>query len=100
MAEQTSQILIFELFSLKSTTAILTGGTGGLGHYMTVDLAEAGAEIVSIQLPNSRNGPVLAEVVGELGRLLKVFECDVSDFAALRRTFAAIWAAGIVPRSY
>ena len=41
---------IANLFSLKSKTAVLTGGTRGIGAAMAVALAEAGADIILIQV--------------------------------------------------
>jgi NAD(P)-dependent dehydrogenase (short-subunit alcohol dehydrogenase family) len=38
------------LFSLSGKTAIVTGGTRGIGQAMAIALAEAGADIVLIQV--------------------------------------------------
>lgn len=38
------------LFSLAGKTAIVTGGTRGIGQAMAIALAEAGADIVLIQV--------------------------------------------------
>lgn len=38
------------LFSLNGQTAIVTGGTRGIGQAMAIALAEAGADIVLIQV--------------------------------------------------
>jgi NAD(P)-dependent dehydrogenase (short-subunit alcohol dehydrogenase family) len=38
------------LFSLSGKTAIVTGGTRGIGQAMAFGLAEAGADIVLIQV--------------------------------------------------
>ena len=97
MADPQVSQLLWELFSLTSKTAIVTGGTGGLGEEMTMALAGAGADIVSIQLPNDPNSPKLSSAVKKLGRKFIAFECNVKDSLTLRDTFAAIWAAGIVP---
>ncbi|KAJ9626950.1 hypothetical protein H2203_003407 [Taxawa tesnikishii (nom. ined.)] len=43
---------VAELFSLAGKTAVVTGGTSGLGLAMAVALAEAGANVVSIQRPH------------------------------------------------
>lgn len=85
------------LFSLAGKTAIVTGGTGGLGLEMTLALAEAGADIVSIELPNDPRSGLLAEGVQKAGRSLRVFHADVADSKALRETFAKIWEAGVTP---
>ena len=86
-----------ELFSLANKTAIVTGGTGGLGLSMAVALAEAGADIVSLQVPNDPRADLLAQAVKKLGRKLTSFDADVADSKSLRETFAKIWGAGIVP---
>jgi 2-deoxy-D-gluconate 3-dehydrogenase len=86
-----------ELFSLAGKTAIVTGGTGGLGLAMSIALAEAGADIVSIQMPNDPRSNLLANAMEELGRKFQVFETDVADSPKLRECFAKIWEAGVIP---
>lgn len=39
-----------KLFSLKGRKAVITGGTRGIGQAMAVSLAEAGADIILIQV--------------------------------------------------
>lgn len=41
---------IASLFSLSGRTAVVTGGTRGIGQAMAIALAEAGADIVLIQV--------------------------------------------------
>lgn len=88
---------VSELFSLQGKTAICTGGTGGLGLSMAIALAEAGADIVSIQMKDDARASMLEEGVKACGRSLKVFEADVADSPALRACFAQIWESGITP---
>lgn len=88
---------VSELFSLSGKTAITTGGTGGLGLSMAVALAEAGADIVSIQIHGDPRADLLKEGVEACGRKLTVFETDVADSPKLRQCFADIWASGVVP---
>lgn len=85
---------VAELFSLSGKTAIVTGGTGGLGLAMTLALAEGGADIISVELPSDRSSSDLQTKVGELGRKYSKYECNLADSANLRATFAQIWKDG------
>ncbi|KAK4548844.1 hypothetical protein LTR36_008617 [Oleoguttula mirabilis] len=90
MTAQAPQI-IADLFALSSCTAIVTGGTGGLGLTMTIALAEAGANITSIEVPGDPVSSVLREKVESLGRAYSKYECDVKDSAQLRAVFKKVW---------
>lgn len=41
---------VLSLFSLEGKTALITGGTRGIGQSMAYALAEAGADIILIQV--------------------------------------------------
>lgn len=86
---------IAKLFSLAGKTAIVTGGTGGLGTAMTTALASAGADIVSIELPNDPGSDKTKEVVTGLGRKYAKYECDMADLENIRTTYQRIWGDGI-----
>lgn len=42
-----------QLFSLEGQTALVTGGTRGIGQAMAVALAEAGADVLLVQVGTS-----------------------------------------------
>lgn len=88
---------IMTMFSLTGKTAIVLGGTGGLGAVMTLGLAEAGANIVSLELPDDKQSQALEESITKLGRRYTKFECNVGDAKSLRSTFGRIWESGVVP---
>jgi 2-dehydro-3-deoxy-D-gluconate 5-dehydrogenase len=87
--------VLTSLFSLSGKTAIVLGGTGGLGQAMTLALAEGGADIVSIEMPQDTQSAHLKEAVESAGRSITQFSCDVADKKSLRATFSQIWDAGI-----
>lgn len=88
---------VSRLFSIEGKTAVCTGVTGGLGKELCTTLAEAGCDIVSIQLKGDSAGPILEKAVKTLGRDFKSFDCDVGDSQALRRCFQEIWSSGVTP---
>lgn len=54
---------VMKMFSLEGQTAVITGGTRGIGAAMAIALAEAGADIILIQVQcptySSRNANLL-----------------------------------------
>ena len=39
-----------DLFSLENTNALVTGGTRGIGQQMAIALAEAGSDVILVQV--------------------------------------------------
>ncbi len=46
---------LVQLFSLEGRAAVVTGGTRGIGSAMAIALAEAGADIILIQVRGIRS---------------------------------------------
>ncbi|SMR61814.1 unnamed protein product [Zymoseptoria tritici ST99CH_1A5] len=86
---------ISTLFSLSGKTAIVTGGTGGLGLAMTIALASGGADIISIELPSDPGSEALKSAVGQTSRNFKSYHCDVRDPKSLRGIYQTIWNDGV-----
>jgi NAD(P)-dependent dehydrogenase (short-subunit alcohol dehydrogenase family) len=96
------------LFDLSGRTAIVVGGTSGIGRALALGLADAGADVVSI----GRREALVDEVAAEIemrGRQTLRMAADVNDAEALERvrarmldTFGSIdvlvCAAGITKR--
>ncbi|SPO03793.1 related to 2-deoxy-D-gluconate 3-dehydrogenase [Cephalotrichum gorgonifer] len=64
-----------ELFSLAGHTAVVTGGTRGIGQAIAIGLAEAGADIILIQRDLSRTET--KEAIEALGRKASVYTADL-----------------------
>src|ERR1017187_5105497 len=75
------------LFDLSGKTAVVVGGTSGIGLAMAVGLAEAGADVVA----SSRRQEQVDEAAGQIegkGRKALRLTSDVGDRATLERLLA------------
>ena len=70
-------------FSLKGRTAIITGGSGGIGRACAVAFARAGSDVVIASLPPNSIPPVVQEVEALGPRGLGV-AVDVTDADAVK----------------
>lgn len=73
-----------DLFNLSGKTALVTGGSGGLGQGIALALAEAGANIVSASLSSSEDTINRATALGVKGLSI---EADLSDHSQLGDLF-------------
>jgi 2-deoxy-D-gluconate 3-dehydrogenase len=67
-----------DLFSLSGRTALVTGATRGIGQSIAIALAEAGADVVLIQRPGSRNDETKRKVE-ELKRKASIVYADLAS---------------------
>jgi NAD(P)-dependent dehydrogenase (short-subunit alcohol dehydrogenase family) len=73
-----------KLFDLSGRTAVVVGGTSGIGRTLALGLAEAGADVVA----SGRRIELVKDVAAEirqLGRRTLPIAADVSDIASLDR---------------
>ncbi|KAJ5083858.1 hypothetical protein NUU61_008437 [Penicillium alfredii] len=70
-----------DLFSLAGRTALVTGGTRGIGQAMAFALAEAGADIVLVQRDTSNQST--KEKIEELGRKATIYTADLASQASV-----------------
>jgi len=78
---------IQELFDLKGRTALVTGGSIGLGKQMAEGLAEAGADI-AIASRRKELGDTAAKELERYGITAKAYGMDVTDRKSVIRTVA------------
>jgi gluconate 5-dehydrogenase len=73
-----------ELFDLSGRVAIVTGGSRGLGQYLSRALARAGADMVITSRHVADLGTT-AEEIKSFGRKVFPCECDVRDYDSIQR---------------
>lgn len=78
---------------LKGKTAIVTGGSRGIGRAIARKLAALGADIAIIYAGNAEAAVnVCRQLREECGVKAEAYRCDVADFAAVKETVAGIKA--------
>ena len=78
---------------LKGQTAIVTGGSRGIGAAVAKKLAALGADVAVLCAGNvAAAEAVCAACREDAGVRAKAYRCDVSDFAAAKETVAAVKA--------
>src|SRR5665213_1384424 len=83
------------LFDLTGRVAVVTGGTTGLGHAISLGLAEAGADVV----PSSRRLEQVSAVASEieaLGRKSMRVASDVLNRASLQALHNAVLKLSLI----
>ncbi len=78
-----------QLLSLEGKTAVVTGGTSGIGHAISLGLADAGADVVA----TARRQREVEETAGEVearGRNTVRLTSDVGDRASLEKLLVAV----------
>ncbi|CAE6410740.1 2-deoxy-D-gluconate 3-dehydrogenase [Rhizoctonia solani AG-1 IB] len=84
-AAKTPSVPSSQLFSLTDQTALVTGGTRGIGAACAIALAEAGANICLIQRDESNTAT--RDAIRALGRRADIAVCDLSDLEAVKTVF-------------
>ncbi|KAF3021405.1 hypothetical protein E8E14_003058 [Neopestalotiopsis sp. 37M] len=80
------------LFSLEGETALVTGGTRGIGAAVAIALAEAGADILLVQ--RNTNVTDTQKTIELLGRKVSVYTADLSSPEDVRKVVPAVLADG------
>lgn len=78
---------------LKGKTAVVTGGSRGIGKAIACKLASMGADIAVIYAGNTEAAKsVCGECAEKYGVKAGAYQCNVADFAAVKETVARIRA--------
>ena len=77
------------LFDLTGKVALISGAAQGMGRAMSLALAEAGADLMLVDL-NTQGGETTAEEIRNLGRRAVFVTCNVSEPEPIRALFAQL----------
>lgn len=88
-----SQLPGVSLFSLQGKSAILTGGTKGLGLAMAAGLASAGADVLLVSRNAQDGQAAAAEISEKYGVKTLTFAADVTDHKGMEAMAAFAMAA-------
>ncbi|EED21330.1 2-deoxy-D-gluconate 3-dehydrogenase, putative [Talaromyces stipitatus ATCC 10500] len=83
------------LFSIEGRTALVTGGTRGIGQAMAIALAEAGADIVLVQRHESNTAT--RDEITKLGRKAVIHVAELSDREAVKKIIPTLVQQGVQP---
>lgn len=77
---------------LTNQTAVITGGSRGIGRAIALKMAESGANVAIVYAGNEEAANETCALAAEHGVTAKAYRCDVSDFDATKDTVAQILA--------
>src|ERR1700687_4208855 len=77
------------LLDLKNKTAVVIGGTSGIGLALTRGLAQAGANVIPTGRREEQVRSAAAQLVA-LGRRSLALTCDVTDNASIERLLQSV----------
>jgi enoyl-[acyl-carrier protein] reductase III len=78
------------MFDLQNKTALITGGSRGIGRAIAIRLAEQGADIIVNYVRHKRDAEETAAEVEKLGRTCLLVKANVANSEDVKKMFAAI----------
>lgn len=79
-------------FSLEGKTALVSGGSRGIGHGISLALAQAGADVAVLYRNRGEEAAQTVDAIRKLGRRGREFQQDVGDIDSLAGTVDAVVA--------
>jgi len=74
---------------LEGKSALVTGGSQGIGAAAALELAREGANVCLTYRKHAQEAETYAEEIRQLGRKALAVKCDISSFAEAEQTVAA-----------
>lgn len=81
---------------LQGRTALITGGSQGIGRVIALELAKLGVKVIVNCANNPQNAQGVADEIIAAGGEAGVYRCDVSDEAAVKKMFADLGKVDIL----
>jgi enoyl-[acyl-carrier protein] reductase III len=83
-----------DLFSLSGKTFLVTGGTRGIGHAISLRFARAGAKVIANYLRNEKSAEQLKLIAAEEGLAIVVSRADLTSKEGLEKLDRSIQEQG------
>jgi len=78
------------LYTLKNKTAIITGGSKGIGRATTQLLAKSGAHVYFLDIDDAE-GSALEKEIREAGHLSTFLNCNIASYEQVKKTIEDIY---------
>lgn len=75
---------------LHGKIALVTGASRGIGRAIALKLASLGADVAVVYAGNTEKAEEVAALAREYGVRAEIFQCDVADFSAVKKTVDAV----------
>ncbi len=83
-------------FSLAGKSAVVTGGSRGIGRAIALGLAEAGADVVLTYREQAAEADAVAKAIEAMGRRARAVQMDVTDRASVEAAVEAAEGFGAI----